>query len=234
MQGGRAATPRDVLPMAAGVPAPTFGWSVAPAPSYRARYLPMSVHDASVPDPSAPEPSDPAASADEDVAAIPALYASLRTPLLTSLIASTHDQPMAEDLVQEAFIRLVHEARSGRMPRQPAAWLYRVASNLAITQARKASTFRRIQPRLVGRIGDDDTSPERRVLDREWAEGCAEALAAMPPTTRRVMLLAASGMPGRTIALRVGRSDGATRTLLCRGRARLRDMGVGTFAGSDP
>src|SRR4051794_36690104 len=220
------------------------GTSVAPAPSHRARYLPMSSLDPSIPDPSIPDPSlleptgvertDPSPSADDDVASIPALYASLRTQLMTALMASTRDQPMAEDLVQEAFIRLVHEARSGRMPQQPGAWLYRGANNLAISQARKASTLRRLQPRLVGPIGDDDSSPERRVLDREWAEGCAEALDAMPPTTRRVMLMAAAGMPRRTIALRVGRSDGATRTLLCRGRARLRDMGVRTFTGSDP
>jgi RNA polymerase sigma-70 factor (ECF subfamily) len=194
----------------------------------------MSGPDPSVPEPTVPEATDPAPSADEDVASIPALYSSLRTQLLTSLIASTHDHPMAEDLVQEAFIRLVHEARAGRMPRHPGAWLYRVANNLAITHARKASTLRRIQPRLVGASHDDEASPERRVLDREWAEGCAEALSAMPPTTRRVMLLAASGMPGRTIARRVGRSDGATRTLLCRGRARLREMGIRTFTGSDP
>lgn len=193
----------------------------------------MSGPDPSVPDPPASEPTDPAASADGDVASIPALYASLRTPLMTALIASTHDQPMAEDLVQEAFIRLVHQARSGRMPRRPGAWLYRVANNLAISQARKASALRRLQPRLVGPIGDDDSSPERRVLDREWAEGCAEALDAMPPMTRRVMLMAAAGIPRRTIALRVGRSEGATRTLLCRGRARLRDMGIRTFAASD-
>lgn len=192
----------------------------------------MSVPDHSVPDLTPGEPAEPPASPDDDVASIPALYVTFRTSLMTALTASTRDQQMAEDLVQDAFIRLVHEARAGRMPRRPGPWLYRVAANLAVSQARKASTLRRIQPRLLE--PHDDDSPERRVLDREWAEGCALALGTMPPTTRRVMLMAAAGMPRRTIALRVGRSDGATRTLLCRGRARLRDMGVHMVRGSDP
>ncbi len=173
-------------------------------------------------------------SIDEAVAAIPALYASLRTPLTVALVNSTRDPGTAEDLIQEAFIRLVREARAGRMPKRPGAWLYRVAMNLAISQARKASTLRRIQPRLLAASHNDGSSPEQRVLDREWAEDCAEALAAIAPTTRLVMLLAASGMPRAAIARRVGRSDGATRTLLCRGRARLRELGATSSAASDP
>jgi RNA polymerase sigma-70 factor (ECF subfamily) len=170
-----------------------------------------------------------ASSIDEAVAMIPALYSSLRAPLTLALVNCTRDPAGAEDLVQEAFIRLVREARAGRMPQRPGAWLYRVANNLAISQARKASTLRRVQPRLLAPDRDDVSSPEARVLDREWAEDCAEALAAIAPATREVLLMAAAGVPRTVIARRVGRSEGATRTLLCRGRARLREIGARSF-----
>ena len=100
-------------------------------------------------------------SVDEAVASIPGIYASLRTPLMLAISGSTRDIEIAEDLTQEAFIRLVTEARAGRMPRKPEAWLHRVGYNLAMTHARKASTMRRLQPRLIAPVGGD-SSPSGR------------------------------------------------------------------------
>ena len=94
--------------------------------------------------------------------------------------------------------------------------------------------MRRLQPRLVDADHCDYASPERRVLDREWAEDCAEALTTISPATRQVLLMAAAGVPRTVIARRLGRSDGATLTMLCRGRARLREIGATSFNAFDP
>jgi DNA-directed RNA polymerase specialized sigma24 family protein len=48
------------------------------------------------------------------------------------------------------------------------------------------------------------------------------ALAELPPDGRAALLLAAQGFDGREIAASIGRTEGATRTLLCRSRVRLR------------
>ena len=58
------------------------------------------------------------------------------------------DASMAEQLVQEAFARLLVVTRSSRMPQNPDAWLFRVVHNLAIDEHRRArpSPVRLIQP----------------------------------------------------------------------------------------
>jgi predicted RNA polymerase sigma factor len=43
------------------------------------------------------------------------------------LVRTTRDPGVAEDLVQEAFLRLTREVSSGREPTNVRAWLYRVA-----------------------------------------------------------------------------------------------------------
>ncbi len=61
------------------------------------------------------------------------LFTALETPLLAyaGRLAPTTD--MAEDLVQEAFVRLHAQFAQVRMPR---SWLYRTVHNLALNQRR--------------------------------------------------------------------------------------------------
>src|SRR3954454_6226407 len=57
--------------------------------------------------------------------------------------AATGDDEAAEDVLQEAFLRLIREVASGRRPQNPHAWLFRVATNLVISQARRTRTAER-------------------------------------------------------------------------------------------
>ncbi|MBP1706065.1 MAG: polymerase, sigma subunit, family, partial [Chloroflexi bacterium] len=67
-----------------------------------------------------------------DEAALAGIYAERRGELLAFLVGMTRDPEVAEDLLQDTFLRLVREAREGRMPEDPRPWLYRVAANAAI------------------------------------------------------------------------------------------------------
>jgi DNA-directed RNA polymerase specialized sigma24 family protein len=59
-----------------------------------------------------------------------------------------------------------------------------------------------------------------------WSLGpeIRQALGALPRAGRTSILMAADGYSGREIATAVGRSELATRALLCRTRRTLRDM----------
>jgi RNA polymerase sigma-70 factor (ECF subfamily) len=136
------------------------------------------------------------------------------------LVGSTRDRAAAEDLVQETFLRLLTETAAGRHPAHLRAWLFRVAANLARSRARRQGVATRRAPELVRR--DVAPSPEDELLDREAALALASRMALLPEPVRVALVLSAHGFTGAEIGRRIGRSELATRSLLCRHRGRLR------------
>ena len=133
----------------------------------------------------------------------------------------TRDPDAAADLVQEAFLRLVRETKAGRAPDNVRAWLYRVVMNLAASRGRRASVAARWQGRLV-QHGDAE-APELGYLERETSGEIRRLLTGVSRDERTALLLSAHGFAGGEIAAVLGRSHLATRALLCRARARLRN-----------
>lgn len=133
----------------------------------------------------------------------------------------TRNPEAAADLVQEAFVRLVRETKAGRAPDNVRAWLYRVVTNLAASRGRRASVAARWQGRLVEH--DVADAPEVGYLEREASGELRRLLAGVSRDERTALLLSAHGFAGSEIAAVLGRSHLATRALLCRARARLRD-----------
>lgn len=158
--------------------------------------------------------------AESDEIVLTALYEAHRAELFAFLIRMTRDREAAEDLLQEVFIRMIREARAGRMPDHVRAWLYRAASNAAISRSRRDAVWGRLMPRLVDRR--EPAAPETEALSAERTSELHAGLAELLPDARAALLLAAQGFDGHEIAASIGRSEGATRTLLCRSRVRLR------------
>ena len=140
------------------------------------------------------------------------------------LLDATRNPAVAEDLLQDAFIRLLREMRSSRAPEQLRAWLYRVAANLVVDRGRRLVTARRWFDRfgVPGHRLAYDESPEAKLLGDEAERQLDEALGGLPADARTALLLAAEGFSGHEIAQAIGRSEAATRTLMCRARVRVR------------
>ncbi len=151
---------------------------------------------------------------------IAAAYDANERDLFSFVLAVTRDEAAAEDIAQEAFLRLVREANAGRYPANARAWLYRVAVNLARTRARR----RFVADRWRAFFASKETvgSPEDDVLRRERRAELDAALAALPTEARMAFLLATDGHSGEEVAAILGRTEGATRTLLWRARRELR------------
>src|SRR2546422_2304381 len=64
------------------------------------------------------------------------LFAALESPLLSYALRLAGHRSVAEDLVQEAFMRLHAQFEEVREPRR---WLYRTVHNLALNQRRDAA-----------------------------------------------------------------------------------------------
>jgi RNA polymerase sigma-70 factor (ECF subfamily) len=152
-----------------------------------------------------------------------AAYEAHHAEVYGFLARATRDVTAAEDLLQETYLRLTLEARAGQAPLQVRAWLYRVASNVVISRARRQTTARR-WPGDSGQRGHPMTgpSPEAGVLRREGVAEMERVLEGLSADARLALLLSGEGFSGEEIAATIGRSAAATRTLMCRARARVR------------
>jgi len=130
------------------------------------------------------------------------------------------DPDEAADICQEVTVRLLVAARSGGKPETPTAWMYRVAHNLVVSRARHRAVANRALEHLVDRR--TGAAVDTEVVGRESQRALHATLAAAPIDDRTAIVMAAQGRAGRDIAAHLGRTEEATRSLLCRARARIR------------
>jgi len=150
-----------------------------------------------------------------------AIYDAHHRDIATFARAIERDPQTAEDVVSETFVRLVEEVRHGRTPAQPRAWLHRVAANLVVDHGRRRQSFQRFAGRLLDR-GTAEPA-DTRILGSETHRELRAALATLPAEARVALMLAAHGFTGREVADALGRTELATRSLMWRARASLRE-----------
>lgn len=136
------------------------------------------------------------------------------------------DKEAAEDVAQEVFLKL-HGGRL-RIDGQESlgGWLYRVAVNLALNQARGKDRRERRERQAAGEgalSGDGDGDPARAVLREEERATVRRALAEIPERSRHCLLLRGAGLSYAEIAEAIGVAPGSVGTLLARAEARFRD-----------
>ncbi len=152
---------------------------------------------------------------------VAALYDAHQRELFSFALRSSRDREAAEDLVHEAFVRLIVEIDAGREPTNIRAWLYRVIANLVVSRARRAAVAQKQLGALVAR--GVEAGPEPEFLEHERKQDIDAVLAEIGPDARTALLMAANGFNGLEIAEAIGRSAIATRALMCRTRLQLRE-----------
>lgn len=165
-------------------------------------------------------PQAPTAAAGDPDAILTAAYLEHREPVRRWLVARTHDEDLAEELLHEAYLRLMGELRRGTNVESPRAWLFHAASNLLVSHARHAQVVSRRTPR---ESGFDAASAEAVVLTQERMDHLQRALETLSQADRDLLLAAGVGGAGPELAAAAGISEVALRTRLCRARKRLRD-----------
>ena len=128
----------------------------------------------------------------------------------------------AEDVVQEAYLRLLGLAASDEAPTSARPWLFRVVRNLAIDERRSAA--RRADPvadtAILGTAALDDTA--ELVEQREEIAGAFRDIAALPPRERRALEMDQAGIGAQAIAAELGTTPNAVHQALFRARKRIR------------
>ncbi len=128
------------------------------------------------------------------------------------------DRDLAEDLAQEAFVRLL-----GKPPRAPDAWLYVVAGNLA-RDARRGELRR---PRHLAIVDDGardapDPAPgaDAELCSAEESALVQETLALLPERDAALLVMRADDVSYREIAAAIGVAPTSIGPLLARAQQR--------------
>ncbi|MEV7673131.1 RNA polymerase sigma factor [Streptomyces sp. NPDC088752] len=147
----------------------------------------------------------------------------------------------AEDAAQEALIILYRKVGMLRASGALASWMFRIVRNECLRRTRglishgpavpgRGPSRRHGDPGQHEPAGGDHASGaaarsvEEDVLLRLEAERVAAAVAALPADQRRVLVMRdVQGLPGRTVASRLGLSTAAMKSRLHRARTAVRE-----------
>ncbi len=127
------------------------------------------------------------------------LFENRSAPLYRYLSGLSGDPPLAEDIVQECFVKLYQR---GAMPDDPAAWLVTVAHNLLRDDHRRGARRGRLllewTPEIP--IGDAPAAADAATLAAERVDAVRRALALLPLRDRQLLLLRHEGYGYRELA----------------------------------
>ena len=128
----------------------------------------------------------------------------------------------AEDVAQEAFIRVWRKAPSWRAQQAtPRSWLYRIAYHLCIDALRRRQPHDSLPD--AEDPADPNPTPEENALRQAHMERLDRALRALPERQRTAIILCAyRGLGNKEAAAALDISVEALESLLARGRRQLR------------
>lgn len=151
-----------------------------------------------------------------------ALCEQLRGPLVGALFLYVGERAVAEDLAQEALVRTVERWSQVATLDRPAAWVWRVAFNLARSGFRRRVAERRALSRLGGLASGTD--------DRDSADAVAvrRAVTALPPRQRAVVVARFyADLSVAQTAVVLGCAEGTVKSLTHHAVTALRGAGLG-------
>lgn len=157
-------------------------------------------------------------------AAFDAVFGAYRRRVFGYLARMTRRRDVAEDLLQETFLRLAQHGRSLVPETRLAPWLFTVAHRLVVSWVRAQAVRAALAGEFPVREPADPAgrSPADALADSRAQAALERALAALPDAYREVALLVGvEGLPPAEVAIILGQRPDAIRQRLARARAML-------------
>jgi RNA polymerase sigma-70 factor (ECF subfamily) len=153
-------------------------------------------------------------------------------PVYTLAYRLVGDRQDAEDVCQEAYLRVFRALGTFRGDARFETWLYRIVTNAALSFLRRKGRFGDLRSEPVEPAEPSlDLPLADRTVDRDALES---ALQELPVGMRAVVVLKdVYGLSHQEIAEELGASEGAVKVRLHRARKRLKDRLVGAEARDD-
>ncbi len=139
----------------------------------------------------------------------------------------TGNHHLAEDIVQETFVRAFRKIEQYEPSKDLGSWLYRIAHNLAMDSFRRDARNEQVQQRQAwtSKPIDIPIGAHQQLENRDRAQRLEAALAELPDRTREIFLLHYfSDKSVRQIAYILDIPVGTVLAQLSRGRKKLRTI----------
>lgn len=153
------------------------------------------------------------------------LFEQLRDPVYRYLVAAFGCPVEAEDITQEAFLRLYRCLDKGEPVENVRPWIFRVAHNLALNEQKSRKYVSNLDSpawdHLCRTHHDPGPDPEQSVLDEEKFKRLRSALSKLSTQQRQCLLLRAEGFRYREITEVLGISTSTVAEFLRRAIGKL-------------
>ncbi len=162
------------------------------------------------------------------------LIQKYRKPIINFMYRMTRNQAIAEELAQEVFLRVYRSRETYRAEARFSTWLYRIATNLGVNQARDTRHERAASTVYLDEadsetgttpdVADSTPDVESKMLRNERMAAIREHVMALPERQRMAVLMHKyEGMDYGQIGEVLKLSESATKSLLFRAYQTLRE-----------
>lgn len=149
-------------------------------------------------------------------------WTALHEPLLAFFRARVHNEAVAEDLLQEVFLRIHTHAGTLRAQEKLDSWIYQIARHRVIDY------YRRKRPEVPLEAVDHETLLEEMPeedMQAQLAPSVAAMLQALPEPYREALVLTEyHGLSQRELADRLGLSFSGAKSRVQRAREKLKQL----------
>lgn len=165
-----------------------------------------------------------------DEAAFDQIYQRYRNRIYSYVRRMLRNNPRAEDITQEVFVRVYVSITTYRPEGLFNAWIYRIATNLSRNELRKNRNIVQVSLSesipskddnlsLIDLIGDESQSPDELMKRKEMQETMERVLESMPEMHKEAIVLCViEGLSYEEAAAVIGINSKAVSTRLSRAR----------------
>jgi RNA polymerase sigma-70 factor (ECF subfamily) len=174
---------------------------------------------------------------DDDAVAFEILVARYQSRIARLMMGWVHSQEVAEELVQEVFLRVFRSRKSYEPTAKFTTWIYRIANNVASNCVRDRSKRKEYQVGRPTSLSSSDVGiehlalaasggmPSRIVDGSERAEVVQQAVMALGERQRVALILSRfENMSYQEISDTMGLTVKAVKSLLSRARVNLKTL----------
>lgn len=153
-----------------------------------------------------------------DTEAMESIYTAYKSSLFNLAYRFTSDSFLAEDLLQEIFIKIFLNIKKLRSPEAFTTWLYRIAVNTCMSFVRKKGKTREVAMEEIKDAGHSENTGNQVRLQLE------QALKVLPPRQKIVFQLHdVEGFTHTEIARIMKSSEGTAKSQLFKARMKIRN-----------
>jgi RNA polymerase sigma-70 factor (ECF subfamily) len=173
-----------------------------------------------------------------DVGGLEPLVRKYQAQAVQAAYLITHDRPLAEDVVQTAFLRVLDRIDGYDVNRPFRPWFMRIVVNAAIDTARRAartpfdSNDNLPDSALLELVPDPAPGPEDAAVSSELRQAMHSALDVLPPAQRAAIVMRYYlGLDEAEMAGEMAVPEGTVKWRLHAARVRLRGLLANRKAG---